>query len=729
MATETSTSSRRDFTFGEATLRLDFLAPDIVRVRKYLGAQAPVAALVRYGFCRSAWDGVPVSLAEQAGGTVLTAGGLSVTVAADGRLNFADREELLAECEPATPGPAAAARFKLAAGQAFFGLGDQTRERLDHRGTRQDLWVRNVTGYIPIPFFWTPAGYGLVINTTRRVWVDLGATDDDWFGFDVPDGALDYYFLRGRTPREILARYTDLTGRPALWPKWSMGLFFVCRTQADAREFAEDCRLFRSEGYPCDAISLEPGWMATNYDASVDKDWHQERFPVPRYARYGRHLFLHAARRMGFKPGLWLCNDYDLSYEEERRLAEHPPPDEEQPPARPATGFEDDEQLNHARRQDRLTKPDEPWYKHLSDFVDQGVDWFKQDGAYQVLDHPDRLWGNGMRDDEMHNLYPLLYSRQMYEGYLQHTGRRPFTFTPAGWAGLQRWTATWTGDTGGEEGPLGACLNLSLTGHGMSTPDMEVTSPEGVHFGFLLPWSQLNSWNYFRHPWYQGERLSAMIRDYDVLRYRMIPYLYSVLWEATTTGYPMLRAMPLEYPDAIALRNSLTQYLLGPALLVGAFTRELQLPEGDWYNFWTESRLTGPGAITPEVPDRWGGPLLVRAGAILPYGPDLQYVGQRPDDELTVHVYAGGESSFTLFEDDGLTPAWESGRCRTTLLRQRTEGGQVTVTIDPAEGTFDGAPESRRTSIVVHAGGEPVTVDLGELPVTQAVARTLTVGR
>ncbi|NUP99501.1 MAG: glycoside hydrolase family 31 protein [Armatimonadetes bacterium] len=696
-------------TVGECTLRVETLADGLLRIQAWQGAAPPPSALLRYGFFRHDFEPPAEPL---------------LTAAADaaGRLTFSgpSGETLLAETTPLTTSPRPRVRFALPAEMGLFGLGDQTRERLDQRGTRPVLWVRNVSGYIPIPFLWTSGGYGIVVNTTRRLIFDLGQSNPSEFGFEAAGGSLDYYLLYGPTPREILARYTALTGRPPLWPKWALGLTFVCRTQADSREFLDDCYTFRREGIPCDAISLEPGWMAKDYDFSVTKEWHPEKFVVPSYARRGPTNFLDAARRMGYKPGLWLCNDYDLSYEEERRLAGDSPVEEDNEAV--AQGFEDDPHFAlKGRRLDTITRPDEPWFKHLGEFVEQGVDWFKQDGANQVLDHPDRLYGNGMRDDEMHNLYPLLYSKQMYEGFREQTGRRPWTFTPAGWAGLQRWTATWTGDTGGGELPLAACLNLSLSGHGMSTPDMEVNTPEGIHFGFLLPWSQLNSWNYYRHPWYQGDFLCDMVRDYARLRYRLLPYLYAGAWEAAQTGYPLLRAMPLEYPDQPEARARRTQYLLGPSLLVGAFTRELWVPEGGWYNFWSDEAVTGGGVVTPTIPADRGGPLLVRAGAILPMGPAIDYVGQRPEDELTLHLYAGGASELLLYEDDGVSFAHESGASRLTRIRWQDDQGQATLTMEAAAGSFAGAPKDRRLELVLHAGGEPRQVDLGRRPVAEAI--------
>lgn len=699
----------------DVVLRLDLLTAGILRVRKYAGAEPAVPPLIRYGLFGDDWPEVAFEVEDRDGSVTAKTDLLAVTISADQIVAVADAEgrELLREAEPATPGPDPGfrVRFALGAEEGFIGLGDQTRERIEHRGTKGALWVCNVVSYIPIPFVISTEGFGLLFNTTRRLFYDLGATSQEWFGFEAEDASLDYYLIYGPTPGEIVGRYTEITGRPMLPPRWAMGLWFICRTQADAREFMDDCHRFRSLGIPCDATGLEPGWMAQNYDYSVNKEWHPERFPIPSYERQ-KYTFLGAAQRMGFKPGLWLCCDYDLSYEEERREAPALKADQgraeaEQARAAFAEGHEVDEHLIQARRMDGLTDPEQPWFEHLKKFVDEGAHWFKQDGSNQVLDHPDRLWGNGMRDAEMHNLYPLLYSKQMFLGFREHTGRRTFPFTPAGWAGLQRWTGTWTGDTGGEVGPLVACLNLSLSGHGLSTCDMEATTPQGIHFGMLLGWAQLSSWNYFRHPWYQGERLQAIFTDYARLRYRLLPYLYSCAWEAHTTGVPMLRAMPLACPDDPESYQCLRQYMLGPSLLVGAFTDKVYLPEGDWHNFWTGERMAGGGWVEPQVPETRGGPLLVPAGAIIPYGAGVDYVGQRPDDELTVHLFAGAAGRFVLYEDDGTTFAFEEGACRTQDIRHEPTDGGVRAVIEEAQGAFQRAVERRAIDLVIHGLEEP----------------------
>ena len=247
-------------------------------------------------------------------------------------------------------------------------------------------------------------------------------------------------------------------------------------------------------------VGLEPGWMERNYDYSTQKKWHPERFYIPYWGPKGPHTFLGAAERLGFKMSLWLCCDYDLSFEEERRAGGSVEKTAETKGFHP-DDFERDEHFGHgAVRMDKLTKPEEPWFEHLKAFVDQGVSAFKMDGSLQVNEHPDRRWGNGMDDEEMHNLYPTLLNKQMSLGFQEHTGRRAMIYSSGGYAGIQRYAATWAGDTGGGPKSLVSILNHGLSGHSNASCDMEVFSPEGIHFGFLQPWSQVCSWAYWRHP-------------------------------------------------------------------------------------------------------------------------------------------------------------------------------------------------------------------------------------
>jgi len=709
---------------GGRALRLIACTPDILRVSLSPDGSFATGGLERYGFIRTDWPeiGYEISIGDVAA-TLRTDAMMARARLNDGALSVrAGGRPLLREYGSAWSGPDGfGARFNLRPDERFIGLGDQTRDRLEHRGHRGRMWIRDVLSYTPVPFFMSSRGFGVFVNSTWRHVFDMGATSDKWFGFAGEQGHLDYFIINGPSYAEILDRYTDITGKPYIPPAWSFGLWFICHTEANARDMMDDCLRFRDRDIPCDVIGLEPGWMEHNYDFTLDKRWHPERFSIPSYCPNGPHNFLNAAVRMGYKPMLWLCCDYDLSLEEEALVGAEPRPAPSTLSEKIVAAFEQDEHLSAERRMDTQTRPGEPWFSHLKQFIDQGVELFKQDGANQVLDHPDRRWGNGMDDEEMHNLYPLLYSRQMHQGFRQHTGRRATCFTPSGYAGLQRWTGTWAGDTGGGPKPLVSMLNLSLSGHSLMTCDMEVTSKEGIHFGFLQPWAQLNSWNYWRQPWYQGSELESTFSFYDHLRYCLLPYLYTMAHVAHRTGMPILRAMPLMYPDDPASYEALNQYMLGESLLISAFDQRVHLPAGDWFDLWTGASYTGPVDLQYEPPDGRGGGLFMKAGSALPFTADFAaasgsggHIGTATRhggwSSIGWLVAPGGDCEGLLVEDDGMTYAYEDGCVCDTKVAWLQRECLGRLVIHPCDATAHRPPDGRGYCVRVIAGSEPAEV-------------------
>lgn len=298
-----------------------------------------------------------------------------------------------------------------------------------------------------------------------------------------------------------------------------------------------------------------------------------------------------------------------------------------------------------------------------------------------------RMYANDfevMTDDEMHNFYSLLYSRQMYEGFKKYTGKRPCCFTPSGWAGIQKYTGTWTGDIGGGPKTLVACLNLALAGHSLVTCDMEVTTKEGIHYGFLMPWVQINSWNYFRHPWLQGNELFSMIKDYAQLRSQLVPYLYTYAYYAHITGIPIMRPLVLEIPDdSAAVVNNLNEYFLGRELLVTAFTEDIYLPEGQWLDYWNGKIYDGGKKFRYNPPARRRGGLFLRENSILPLGPLRQYTEESPREGFSLEIFINpdGRAEFNLYDDDGVTFAYEKGNYRIYHFRCTYEKSGIAVTI------------------------------------------------
>lgn len=707
--------------FNRSTIRIKFLTENIARIQiAPEGKSFAESGLNRYKFINdSLSQKLNISQKKTKSGFNVEAGNISIACNAQtGEVSVTDlktgKKYLRQLSASVSDGLSKVVFGTVSKEENWIGFGDQTRKRLYHRGYLADCNVRNVQSYIPVPYFMSTEGAGVLVNTTYHIVFDMAKSNPDQYFWLDKSGNIDYYVIAGNDFKDLIGKYTDLTGKPKLPPEWSFGLWYICRTQANDNEAITDALNFRREEIPCDVIGLEPGWMEKNYDYSIKKDWSTERFPFPDWVNRGPASFVKAIKRMGFKMELWLCIDYDLSYEEERRIGNDLTKTKKQTKdiANANQAFDVDANLERgAVFLDQWTKRDEPWFEHLKKFVNQGVSFFKQDGSNQVNLHPDRLWGNGMKDDEMHNLYPLMYSRQMYDGYKSHTGLRPVVFTVAGWTGFQSFSGTWTGDTGGTLATVGALANTSIMGHSWSTVDMDVMSKEGIHFGYLAPWSQINSWTYYKMPWVQGAELLSIHKYYAQLRSKLIPYLYSWAKEATKTGWPLLRPLTLEFPDDKNCRDNLHQYLLGRDLMVGTFKKNIYFPEGEWKDYWTGEIVNGKQEKNESWPDNRGGALYIRSGAIIPFGPLMQYRGEKPLDEITLYIFPDKkESEFNFYEDDGVSFDYVKGESTNTKIKAQKNADAVTIDIDKATGNFKGMVNKRTFNVIMHADTKPSSV-------------------
>ncbi len=707
-----------------AVMRIEVLSSRIFRLRMNSQGAFKEPSLIRYGIVRSDWPSVKFKIEEMPTSLVLRTvecalkidkrNGMFTLRGQDGRMLVSSAQAPWSNTDEGF-----GAEFSLSDNEHLYGLGDVARDRLDKRGFRARMWVTNVKSYIPIPVLISDNNWGLFVNTTWNHYFDVGHSQSDRLRFWGECGELDFYLIAGESLTSLVDGITEITGKPSLLPLWAYGLTFVCNEKANARDMIDDCLNLRRAGIPCDLIGLEPGWMSKLYDFSTEKDWHPERFYIPSWIRNkddvssgNNSSFMGAAQRLGFKVSLWLCENYDVSYEEERQAGninagkvgtsshKHNVDD-----------FELDEHFTKSVRIDQITKPEEPWFEHLKKFVDDGAEAFKLDGCEQVNEHPDRKWGNGMDDQEMHNLYPVILNKQMARGFAEHTGRRPMIYSSGGYTGIQRYSASWAGDTGGGAKPLASMLNLGLSGHANTSCDMDSFSPAGIHCGFLQPWSQLCSWAYWRHPWLLGDKLLPIFKYYAKLRYRLIPYLYSAAHQAHRTGMPIMRAMPLVCPDDPKAGQLLHQYMLGDFLLVAAFTDKVHIPSGAWFDFWSGRRIEGPADIVCEIPPDRGGPLLVKSGAILPHWPEMDYVGQKSVGRIEIRVYPSDKtSSYIMYEDDGNSLRYCDGEVAVTTYTCERRAGKVTLTISSRLGRYEGMPDRREFDVWIKTAVQPSSV-------------------
>jgi len=596
--------------------------------------------------------------------------------------------------------------------ERLFGLGDESREGVMKRGRTATMWQKNVITYGPIPFLVSSEGWGLLMNCTYKHTYDLGKTDTENIRIEAAKGGLDFYLFLADSMKEIISLYTDISGKPIMLPKAAYGLTFVCNEEEGARELLENCLSFRREDIPCDVMGLEPSWMETHYDYSLQKKWNSEKFYIPYWIKPTKEntwTFFYNLGKLGYEFTLWLCCDYDLFWHEEGNTPEHI---EEY--SIDGADILDDHFAGNAVVMDKITNPKEPWFEHLKQFVDEGAAGFKLDGAMQVMEHPDRIWGGKYLDDEVHNLYPVVYVKQMQEGYKEYTGKRALIYTPSLYAGTQRYAASWAGDTGGGAGIVPYIMNMSFCGHSNASCDMLVTDPVGIHFGFLAPWSQILGWRNWHHPWFLGKELEGIIRDYSKLRSSLFPYIYSMAHYASQTGISIARPLSLVYEDVPAYDAVNNMYMFGDSFLVGVFDMRLTLPEGTWLDWFTGDIYVGGCTMDYAVPKGKGGALFVRDGSIFVTQPPKDYLTEEEPEQYTVNIFPGRDCAFRFVQDDGITHAYADGDygCTEMTVTDSTEHG-FTLTVGERiipSGNKIELPEVTDLLVKIYGAEKPIAV-------------------
>ena len=652
----------------------------------------------------------------------------------------AGSEAALADLAPVAPemeqvGAGFKVRFPLGKTTRVYGLGDCSRANVQRRPGRYEIHVKNIYSYIPIPVAFTSDGWGVLVNSTWLHTIDVGQTDPDAIVVTAPEGEIDFYVFKGAGMRGLLERYTRLAGRPAMLPVWGYGFTFVANQWIEQFELVHETFEFRRNRIPCDTIGLEPGWMSKFYDATTRKQWNPHKFYFPYWRPSGAHTFVGAMERVGMKLSLWLCVNYDVFRYEEQcaagkaklsgkkfEMAGDIPESWEDDHIAPKDVVRDPrEDRRLGKRQtlaDEYKEGDMPWFEHLKPFVDQGARAFKLDASSQVAPYagkPGRKWANGMKEEEAHNLYTIVYDKQMAKGYEDYTGRRAMVYSAGGFTGVQKYVATWAGDTGGGVKPLISIMNLALSGHpnqscDMFTRDTEgFTAAQGMHFGFLSPWSQKNNWDYWDLPWVDEESRVNTIRSYAELRYRLVPYVYAAAAEASRTGFPIVRHLSLIHPEIPEYDSVMNTYMFGDALLVGVLSDEVCVPPGVWHDWRTGETVLGPCMMPVRTTPEWGGALYVKAGSVIPTWPVRQYLTKGWNEEVVLEVWPTADGSCELYEDDGVSLGYRAGKCARTPIS--TKGG--VLTIGKREGSYDGMPATRSFKVRVHEGGAVRSIDVG----------------
>jgi len=601
-------------------------------------------------------------------------------------------------------------------GAPVYGLGPGSHP-LDRRGTAERMRngagddLRVLGARNPIPWL-MGKGWGIYFHEPGGTFDFTGETGV-FHPSDVARGQ-DIYLVIAETPAELLRQYAEITGYPHLPARWTFGFQQSHRTLDSRAQVLDEAKTFREKKLPCDAlIYLGTGFCPSGWNTGHGSfAFNEAVFPDP-------EAMLREFHDKNFKIVLHVVN----------------------PP----------ENL-HGHVSDTGSAAEEPgdaanyWQQHVP-FVQIGVDgWWPDEG--DVLPTPSRLVRN----------------RMYWEGgRMSRPDRRPFALHRNCYAGIQRWGWLWSGDTFSTWKTLQTQVMMGInaglngvpywgTDIGGFVPTKEFTAELFVRwfqFGAFCPSFRCHgrTWQ-LRRPWgwntgsygpsemgpageaflpkptdLHNEAVEQICRQYLNTRYQLLPYLYSAAWETHTTGMPLIRSLGLSWPEDKAAWEADDEYLFGPSLLVapvyeqGAASRKIYLPRGLWYDYWTGKGIEGSGSLSVGV-DLQTMPLFVRAGSILPMGPVKQYADEPSSEPLRLTVYPGADGRFELYEDDGLSFAYEQGAFSLIVLEwdeathtlhlrpgagKHTQAREFTVTLAGQEST-----QSRKSTF----HGQPLSIRL-----------------
>jgi alpha-D-xyloside xylohydrolase len=649
---------------------------------------------------------------------VLTSGPLSVRVTRNPwRLEFvADGQVLTASGEKdlglmSTPDSHhVRERLNLDVGDVVYGMGERFGP-LAKNGQVVDIWnadggTTSEQAYKNVPFFLTNAGYGVFVDHPGLVSFEVGSEDVSKVQFSVEAQSMRYFVIHGPTPKEILSRYTALTGRPALPPAWSFGLWLSTSFNTDYDEATVTSFIegMAERDLPLSVFHFDCFWMREL--SWCDFEWDPRTFPDPRG-------MLSRLKARGLRVCVWI-NPYvaqrSALFEEGR-----------------ARGYfllrEDGDVWQWDLWQPGLaivdfTNPEaREWYAaKLDALLDMGVDCVKSDFGERIP--VDVTYFDGSDPHDMHNYYTYLYNRTVFDLLRKRRGERDaVVFARSATVGTQRFPVHWGGDNLSTPQSMAESLRggLSLTMSGFGFWSHDIGGFEGtpeawlfkrwIAFGLLSSHSRLHANYSYRVPWAFDEEAVDVLRRFTKLKASLMPYLYQAARTAHLSGVPMMRAMVVEFPDDPACTHLDRQYMLGPDLLVAPVFRadgvvDYYVPAGEWTHYLTGATVTGPRWVR-ENHDVDSVPLLVRPGAVLPVGA----VDDRPDydyaDGVTLHLYGPADGSPVTT----VVPT-VSGDVAATFTTTR-RGGTVEVSADPP-------PARWRVRV---AGAEPVDAQGSSLTV------------
>jgi alpha-D-xyloside xylohydrolase len=720
-----------DFTTEHGMLHVSVLTDAMVHVEFEQGAHPghPQPWIVR-----TEWPPVPFTVTVDANkNAVIATKKLRITALSDSAaLVFADEAGNVLLRESPSPRPReltpatvdgektfrADAYFDLTHDESLYGMGQRQSGLLNLRGT--DLLLMQDNTNITVPLLLSSQGYGLLWN-----YASLGRMENHFqpklaLRADVADG-VDYFFIYGPKFDEIIAAYRWLTGESPMLPRFAYGFWqsrFQYNTQQDLLDVAKK---YRDLKIPIDVLVLDANWMTRMGANEFTKNFPDSAAMFAQLHEMHVHPVL--SEWPLFTPpsanfDAMLAKGYFVSggrtqvtmYDRGSRLFD-------------AFNADGRKTFWQQMQTSLFDKGVEGWWLDSSEPLDS---WGEEQGP--MLEGAHTALGSGSR---YANLYPFFETKAVYEGQRATTDQqRVVILTRSAFLGQQRNAAiAWSGDIATTFDSLRrqipAGLNYSMSGLPYWTTDIggfvggDPDDPgyrelyvRWIEYGTFCPIFRTHGARKANELWSFGAQAQETVTSYDRLRYRLLPYIYSTAWRVTSQGYTPMRALVMDFPLDTNARDITDQFMFGPAMLVnpvvqaGATVRMLYLPAGaTWFDFWTGQSQRGgrtvqPNALIETIP------VYVRAGAILPMGPELQWTSEKPADPIELRIYPGADGDFTLYEDDGTTYGYEKGEHATIAMRW--DDSTSTLTISERHGSFPGILEKRTFDVVLVGPGNGI---------------------
>jgi oligosaccharide 4-alpha-D-glucosyltransferase len=622
-------------------------------------------------------------------------------------------------------------RFQLDEGEKILG-GGQRVLGMDRRGKRMPLYNKASYGYetiadqmyYSIPAVMSSDKYMIVFDNTASGWLDIGNTESDVLKFEAVGGRTAYLVIAGDSYPALIENYTDVTGKQPLPPRWAFGNYasrFGYHTEKETRDVVDR---FKRADIPLDAIILDIYWFGPDIKGHMGNlDWDRNAWPTPEkmisdFSEQGVQTIAIT------EPFILTTSNAWQSAVENEVLAKN------------SIGAPRrfDFYFGNTGLVDVFDKNAQQWFWEPYEMLfEQGTAATWGDLGEPEVHPGDSLhWlsdaGIQATGDEIHNAYGHVWAQMVYENQVRkYPDMRPLILMRSGFAGSQRYAMVpWTGDVnrswGGLKPQVELSLQMSMFGLAYNHSDLGgFAGGEEFDKQLYIRWLQYGVFQpvYRPHaqehipaePVFHDRETRNIVRDYIKLRYRLLPYIYTLAYENSTTGMPLMRPLFFEDENNIDLIDEKDAYLWGDAFLVapvtepGVATVDVDVPTGTWFDYWDGTRYDGAQSVS--IPVTLGTiPVLVRAGSFIPMIDDIQTTQDYSSENLSLHYYADAsvpEASGMMYEDDGESRlSLPSGEHEILHFESTQDSNSLRISLRRDGGEYDGMPRQRQLKLVIH---------------------------